>query len=135
MLIRIRVVTTRRNQREMTMQTLTNNELDMWSFYEPGDWPVAKTNTDFIWFLLSPSTQSMEIIDLDCDHMTIALYGPPGEDGVPGVVRRILDRASIQPGERKLIVAAIYDSYPGIPCERDGGLPEPLPLISMFRGK
>jgi hypothetical protein len=60
----------------------------------------------------------MEIIDLDCDHMTLALYGPPGEDGVPGVVRRILERASIQPGERKLIVAAIYDSYPGIPCEK-----------------
>jgi hypothetical protein len=102
----------------MAMQTLTNNELDMWSFYEPGDWPLAKTNTDFIWFLLSPSTQSMEIIDLDCDHMTLALYGPPGEDGVPGVVRKTLERASIQPGERKLIVAAIDESFPGDPCEK-----------------
>ena len=42
------------------MQTLTSNELDMWSFYQAGDWPVAKTNADFIRFLLSPGTQSGE---------------------------------------------------------------------------
>jgi len=57
------------------------NELDMWSFYEPGDWPVAKTNTDFIWFLLSPNTQSMEIVDLDCDHITFALWTAWGRRG------------------------------------------------------
>jgi hypothetical protein len=100
------------------MQTLTSNELDMWSFYEPGDWPVAKTNADFIWFLLSPSTQSMEIVSLDCDHITFALHGPPGEDGVPGVVRNTLERESTQLDERKLIVAAINESYPGDPCEK-----------------
>ncbi len=100
------------------MQTLTSNELDMWSFYEPGDWPVAKTTTDFIWFLLSPSTHSMEIVGFDCDHMTFALYGPPGEDGLPGVVRKTLERASTQPGERKFIVAAIKAGYPGDPYEK-----------------
>jgi hypothetical protein len=36
---------------EKAMQTIAD-ELDMWSFYQPGDWPVAKTNADFIWFLL-----------------------------------------------------------------------------------
>ena len=100
------------------MQTLTSNELDMWSFYEPGDWPIAKTDRDFIWFLLSPSTQSMEIVGLDCDHITFALYGPPGEDGVPGVVRKTLERDDMHSGERKLVVAAINDSYPGDPCEK-----------------
>ncbi len=104
-------------EKEKARQTLSG-ELDMWSFYEAGDWPIAKTNTDFIRFLLSPSTQSVEIVSFDYDHMTFALYGPPGEDGIPGVALKTLERQSIHPDERKLIVAAINESYPGSPCER-----------------
>lgn len=94
------------------MQTLAN-ELDMWSFYEEGDWPVVKTKTDFIRFLLSPGTRSIEVVGFDHDHMTFALYGPPGEDGVPGVVLKTLERESTPSGERRLIVAAVSASYPG----------------------
>jgi hypothetical protein len=85
----------------------------MWSFYERGDWPVAKTNADFIRFLLSPGTQGVEIVSLDYDHMAFALYGPPGEDGLPGVVLKTLERESTPSGERRHIVAAISASYPG----------------------
>ena len=99
------------------MQTVAD-ELDMWSFYQTGDWPVAKTTADFIRFLLSPGTQSIEIVGLDCDHITLALYGLPGEDGVPGVVRKTLQRESMQLGERKLIVTSMNDSYPGDACDR-----------------
>lgn len=99
-------------KKEKAMQALSN-ELDMWSFYEAGDWPVAKTTADFIRFLLSPGTQSMEIVALDYEQMTFALYGPPGEDGVPGVVLKTLERESTALGERKLIVAAVGASYPG----------------------
>lgn len=88
-------------------------ELDMWSFYEAGDWPVAKTTADFIRFLLSPGTQSIEIVAFDYEQMTFALYGPPGEDGVPGVVLKTLEKESTALGERKLIVAAVGASYPG----------------------
>lgn len=94
------------------MQTLAN-ELDMWSFYEAGDWPIVKTNTDFIRFLLSPGTLSIEIVGFDYDHITFALYGPPGEDGIPGVVLKTLERASTPSDERRLIVAAVSESYPG----------------------
>ncbi len=104
-------------QKEKATQTLSH-ELDMWSFYEAGDWPVAKTNTDFIRFLLSPGTQSIEIVSFNYDHITFALYGPPGEDGIPGVVLKTLERHSIHPDDRKLIVAAINESYPGSPCEK-----------------
>ncbi len=97
---------------------LLSNEVDMWSFYEPGDWPVAKTNADFIWFLLSPGTRSIGIVGIDYGHITFALYGPPGEDGIPGVVLKTLERYSTHPGERKLLVAAINESYPGDPCEK-----------------
>ncbi|MEW6637846.1 MAG: hypothetical protein AB1425_13655 [Actinomycetota bacterium] len=97
---------------------LLSDEVDMWSFYEPGDWPVAKTNADFVWFLLSPGTRSIEIVGLDYGHITFALYGPPGEDGVPGVVLKTLERHSVHPDERKLLVAAINESYPGSPCEK-----------------
>jgi hypothetical protein len=97
---------------------LLSKEVDVWSFYEPGDWPVAKTNAAFIWFLLSPGTRSIEIVGLDYGHITLALYGPPGEDGLPGVVLKTLERHSTHPGERKLLVAAINESYPGSPCEK-----------------
>ncbi len=99
-------------EKEKAMQTLSN-ELDMWSFYETGDWPVAKTNTDFIRFLLSPGTQSIEIVSFDCDHITFALYGPSGEDGLPGVVLKTLERDNTPSAERRLIVAAVSASYPG----------------------
>ena len=104
-------------QKEKATQTLSH-ELDMWSFYEAGDWPVAKTNADFIRFLLSPSTQSIEIVSFDHDHMTFALYGPPGEDGLPGVVLKTLERESTPSGERRLIVAAISGGYPGDCCAK-----------------
>lgn len=97
---------------------LLSNEVDMWSFYEPGDWPVAKTNADLIRFLLSPGTRSIEIVGLDYGHITFALYGPPGEDGVPGVVLKTLGIHSTHPDERKLLVAAINESYPGSACEK-----------------
>lgn len=99
-------------QKEKATQTLSD-ELDMWSFYEAGDWPVAKTNTDFVWFLLSPGTKSIEIVSFDYHHITFALYGPSGEDGVPGVVLKTLERESTPSGERRLIVAAVNESYPG----------------------
>ena len=99
-------------QKEKATQTLFH-ELDMWSFYEAGDWPVAKTNTDFIRFLLSPGTQSIEIAGFDHERMTFALYGPPGEDGLPGVVLKTLERESTPSGERRLIVAAVNAGYPG----------------------
>ena len=99
-------------QKDKATQTLSD-ELDMWSFYEAGDWPVAKTNTDFIRFLLSPGAQSVEIVSFDHDQMTFALYGPPGEDGLPGVVLKTLERESTPSGERRLIVAAVSASYPG----------------------
>jgi hypothetical protein len=112
-----KVMATVKGTEEKAMQTVAE-ELDMWSFYQPGDWPVAKTNADFIWFLLSPGTQSLEIVGFDCDHITFALYGPPGDDGVPGVVRKTLERGSMQSGERKFIVAAINERYPGDRCEK-----------------
>lgn len=99
-------------QKERATQTLSD-ELDMWSFYEAGYWPVAKTNTDFIRFLLSPGTQSIEVVSLDHDRITFALYGPSGEDGLPGVVLKTLERESTPSGERRLIVAAISGGYPG----------------------
>ena len=99
-------------QKEKATQTLSH-ELDMWSFYEAGDWPVAKTNGDFIRFLLSPGTQSIEIVGCDCDHITFALYGSAGEDGIPGVVLNTLKRECTPSGERRLIVAAISAGYPG----------------------
>ncbi len=99
-------------QKERATQTLSH-ELDMWSFYEAGDWPVAKTNTDFIRFLLSPGTRSIEIVGFDHDYITFALYGPSGEDGVPGVVLKRLERESTPSGERRLIVAAVSGGHPG----------------------
>ena len=104
-------------QKEKATQTLSH-ELDMWSFYEAGDWPVAKTNTDFIRFLLSPGRRSITIVSLDCDHITFALYGPSGEDGLPGVVLHTLERESTPSGERRLIVAAVSESYPGDCCAK-----------------
>lgn len=104
-------------EKEKAVQTLSG-ELDMWSFYEAGDWPVAKTNTDFIQFLLSPGTHSIEIVSFDYVHITFALYGPPGEDGMPGVVLKTLERESTPTSERRLIVAAVSESYPGSPCQK-----------------
>jgi hypothetical protein len=99
-------------ENEKAVRTLSN-ELDMWSFYEAGDWPVVKTNADLVRFLLSPGTRSIEVVGFDHDRMTFALYGPSGEDGVPGVVLETLDRDSTPSGERRLLVAAISAGYPG----------------------